>query len=67
MMRRYPATEPDRARLSARRMREAKLKVQEFLDLILTLAEHVELIDDLHQHVRNDLRRKHWHREARQP
>jgi hypothetical protein len=62
-----PRSESDRHRLQAARMREAKLKVQEFLDLNLTLAEQVELIDDLHQHVRNDLRRKHWHREARQP
>jgi hypothetical protein len=67
MMRRYPTTEPDRARLSAQRVREVKTKVTEFLNLNLTLAEQVELIDDLHQHVRNDLRRKHWHREARQP
>jgi hypothetical protein len=58
-------SESNRHRISAQRMREAKLRVQEFLDLNLSLAEQVELIDDLYQHVRNDLRRKHWHREAR--
>jgi hypothetical protein len=64
-MTRYPTTEPDRAHLSAQRMREAKLKVQEILNCNLTLAEAAEVIDDLYQHVRNDLRRKQWHREAR--
>ena len=64
-MMRYPATEPDRARLSAQRVHDCKTKVQEFLSLNLTLAEAAEVIDDLHQHVRNDLRRKQWHREAR--
>jgi hypothetical protein len=38
-MTRYPATEPDRARLSAQRVRDCKTKVQEFLSLNLTLAE----------------------------
>jgi hypothetical protein len=66
-MMRYPATEPDRARLSAQRMRDCKTKVQEFLSLNLTLAEAAEVIDDLYQHVRNDLRRKHWHRGGVRP
>jgi hypothetical protein len=64
-MTRYPATEPDRARLSAQRLREAKLKVQQFLDLNLTLAEAAELISDLHAQISSDLRRRPWHREAR--
>jgi hypothetical protein len=64
-MTRYPATEPDRARLSAQRVREVKVKVQQFLALDLTIAEAAEVIDDLYQHVRNDLRRKQWHKGAR--
>jgi hypothetical protein len=60
-----PRSESDRARLSAQRVREAKAKVQEFLTLNLTLAEQVELIDDLHQHGRNDLRRAPWRKDAR--
>jgi hypothetical protein len=64
-MTRYPASEPDRARLSAQRVRETKAKVQEFLAINLTIAEQVELIDDLYQHVRNDLRRKQWHKGIR--
>jgi hypothetical protein len=66
-MTRYPATEPDRARLSAQRVRDVKAKVSEFLQLNCTLAEAAEVVEDLYQHVRNDLRRKAWHREARQP
>jgi hypothetical protein len=62
---RYPAIEPDRARLSAQRCREAKAKVTEFLHLNLTLAEAATVIADLHAQVANDLRRKTWHREAR--
>jgi hypothetical protein len=58
-------SESDRHRLSAQRVREAKTRVTEFLNLNLSLAEQVELIDDLYQHVRNDLRRKQWHREVR--
>jgi hypothetical protein len=60
-----PNTEPDCERISAQRCREVKTKVQEFLNLNLTLAEQVELIDDLHRQVANDLRKKAWHREAR--
>jgi hypothetical protein len=60
-----PHSEPDRERIKVTRIREAKAKVQEFLDLNLSLAEQIGLIDDLYQHVRNDLRRKQWHREAR--
>jgi hypothetical protein len=63
----YTPTEPDRARLSAQRCREAKAKVQEFLNLNLTLAEAAEVVEDLHGQIANDLRRKTWHREARQP
>jgi hypothetical protein len=61
------ASERDRERhlRKAQRIRDCKTKVQEFLSLNLTLAEAAEVIDDLHQHVRNDLRRKQWHREAR--
>jgi hypothetical protein len=61
-MTRYPATEPDRARLSAQRVRDCKTKVQEFLNLNLSLAEAAEVIDDLHKQVANDLRRKQWQR-----
>jgi hypothetical protein len=64
------AAGPDRdRRLVAQRVRvaAAKAKVQEFLTLNLTLAEQVELIDDLYQHVRSDLRRKQQHQEARNP
>jgi hypothetical protein len=61
----YAPTEPDRARLSAQRMRDCKSKVQEFLSLNLTLAEAAEVVEDLYQHVRNDLRRKPWHKDAR--
>ena len=53
-------SEPDRQRLKAQRIREAKIRVEEFLNLNLSLAEQIELIDDLYQHVRNDLRRKQW-------
>jgi hypothetical protein len=60
-------SEPDRQRLEAQRIREAKIRVEEFLNLNLSLAEQIELIDDLYQHVRNDLRRKQWHREVRTP
>ena len=59
-----PHSEPDRQRIAAQRVAAAKAKVIEFLDLNLSLAEQIELIDDLYQHVRNDLRRKQWHREA---
>jgi hypothetical protein len=62
-----PRSEPDRERIKALRVREAKAKakVQEFLNLNLSLAEQAELINDLHQRLANDLRRKQWHREAR--
>jgi hypothetical protein len=61
------ASERDRdcARRKAQRVRDCKTKVQEFLSLNLTLSEQAEVIDDLHHHIANDLRRKHWHREAR--
>jgi transposase len=58
-------SEPDRQRLKAQRIREAKLRVEEFLNLNLSLAEQIELIDDLYQHVPNDLRKKAWHKDAR--
>jgi hypothetical protein len=64
-MMRYPATEPDRARLSAQRVHDCKTKVQEFLSLNLTLAEAAEVINDLHSQIANDLKRKAWYREAR--
>ena len=67
MIYKYPPTEPDRARLSAQRIAAAKTKVKEFLDLNLTLAETVEVIDDLHHQVANDLRRKSWHRGGMRP
>jgi hypothetical protein len=57
-------TEPDRERIKAQRVREAKAKVEEFLNLNLSLAEQVELIDDLYARTHNDLRRKAWHRET---
>jgi hypothetical protein len=60
-----PRTESDRERIKAQHCREAKAKVQEFLNLNLSLAEAAEVIDDLHQQIANDLRRKQWHREAR--
>jgi hypothetical protein len=55
-------TDPDRARIKAPRIREAKIRAEEFLNLNLSLAEQIELIDDLYQHVRNDLRCKQWHK-----
>ena len=64
-MMRYPATEPDRARLSAQRVHDCKTKVQAFLSLNLTLAEAAEVINDLHSQIANDLKRKAWYREAR--
>jgi hypothetical protein len=66
-MTRYPATEPDRARRKAQRVRDVKAKVLEFLQLNCTLAETAEVIEDLYQHVHNDLRREQRHREARRP
>jgi hypothetical protein len=63
----YAPTEPDRARLSAQRVRDVKAKVSEFLQLNCTLAEAAEVVEDLHHAVANDLRRKAWHREARKP
>jgi hypothetical protein len=54
----YAPTEPDSARLSAQRVRDCKIKVQEFLQLNCTLGEALEVIEDLYQHARNDLRRK---------
>jgi hypothetical protein len=50
-----PRSEPDRERSSAQRCRQAKLKVQQFLDLNLTIAEQAELIDDLYARTHNDL------------
>ena len=66
-MTRYPATEPDRARLSAQRKLEVRRKIEEFLNVNLTLQEAADVVDDLHHAVANDLRRKAWHREARKP
>jgi hypothetical protein len=51
-----PRTEPDRAGLSAARVRKAK--VIEFLDLNLSLAEQAELIDDLYARTHNDLHKR---------
>jgi hypothetical protein len=63
------ASERDRdcARRKAQRVRQVKVKVQEFLALNCTLAETAQVIEDLYQHVRNVLRREQRHREARQP
>jgi hypothetical protein len=58
-------TEPDRQRIAAQRVREAKLKVIEFLDLNLSLGEQAELIDDLYARTHNDLRKKAWHKDRR--
>jgi hypothetical protein len=67
MIARPSAAELDRERRAKQeaRVREAKLKIIEFLDLNLTLGEQTELINDLHQRLANDLRRNAWHREAR--
>jgi hypothetical protein len=64
---RYPPVEPDRARLSAQRVRDCKTKISEFLQLNCTLAEAAEVVEDLHHAVASDLRRQSWHREARKP
>ncbi len=56
---------PDRAAICAQRVRDAKAKVQQFLDLNLNLIEQIEVVDDLHRHVHSDLRRKPWHKDAR--
>jgi hypothetical protein len=58
----HPPVEPHRRRISAQRVAAAKAKVQEFLNLNLTLAEAAEVIDDLHKQVANNLRRKQWQR-----
>jgi hypothetical protein len=67
MTARPSAAELDRERRAKQeaRVREAKLKIIEFLDLNLTLGEQTELINDLHHRLTNDLRKKAWHREAR--
>jgi hypothetical protein len=67
MIYKYPPTEPDRARLSAQRKLEVRRKIEEFLNVNLTLQEAADVVDDLHHAVANDLRRKAWHREARKP
>ena len=67
MIYKYPPTEPSRERVSAQRNLEVRRKIEQFLNLNLTLQEAADVVDDLHHAVANDLRRKAWHREARKP
>jgi hypothetical protein len=67
MIYKYPPTEPDRARLSAQRKLEVRRKIEEFLNLNLTLQEAADVVDDLYHAVASDLRRRAWHREVQKP
>jgi hypothetical protein len=62
MIYKYPPVEPNRERRSAQRKLEVRRKIEEFLNLNLTLQEAADVVNDLHHAVANDLRR---HREAR--
>jgi hypothetical protein len=62
-----PRSELDRERLKARRVREARERVSIFLHTNLSLAETVEVLEDLTARAHYDLRKKAWHREARRP